>query len=283
MTVWGDILKKPSNLRLYILHTGDVHMEGNIHMHKETPGFKDEPEDKRFNPAYCFLLEHPAEGLCLIDSGLHPDFVERKNGNFGTLVGSLIHVKSRKGMDALTQISSVHKNPGDIRHILMTHLHPDHTSGLPLFRDTKRILYMDQNEYKASTSALGVMQGYLKKHLQGFALRYYDYNMEVPGFIRAADVFGDRSVIILPTPGHTTGHVSILLNMGGGPVLLTGDAAHRRQNLAGQFPTRGDYGPGLASVRLLAELWAQYPDMKVIFSHDPEQKSGLLFPPEYYE
>lgn len=283
MTAWNDIFKNSSNMKLYILYTGDVHMNGNIHMHKKTPGFKNEPEDKRFNPAYCFLLEHPSEGLCLIDSGLHPDFAERKKGNFGALVGSLIHVKTRKGLDALTQISSLNKNPGDIRHILMTHLHPDHASSLPLFRDENRILHTDPSEYKAYSSAFGLMKGYLKKHSEGFALRHYAYNLAVPGFNKAADVFGDQSVLILPTPGHTSGHVSILLNMKSGPVLLTGDAAHRSRNLECHFPTNGDYENGLTSVKLLLELWEQYPGMKVIFSHDPEQKSKLLFPPKYYE
>jgi len=283
MKDFATVFQRPKGMRLYIIHTGNVHMNGNIHFNKKSPLFPTKPIDTRFNPVYCYLIEHPKHGFCLIDTGIHSDFVTNKIGNFGPLVGKIIQVKTQKGMDVLSQIASIGLGVKDIRHIVMTHLHPDHSSGLPLLKDSGCMIYTDYKELKTASSPLGMMNGYLKKHWQGFQIEFFKYNLTIPSFDKVADLFGDESIFVISTYGHTEGNVSILLNMEGGPVLLTGDAAHRRDNLMSRIPTKGDYSTGLISINQLADFVEANPLINVLYSHDPQQFNELKLFPEYYE
>ena len=86
----------------------------------------------------------------------------------------------------------------------------------------------------------------------------------------------------MKTPGHTPGHVSILLNMVEGPLLLTFDAAHRESNIEELIPPKGDYAPALESVKAIRSFIESYTGTRIIFGHDPDQLSGLKLLPNYY-
>lgn len=284
MTDWEQIFMEPHNMRLYIVHTGNVHMKGDIHINKKSPAFKTRTVDTRYNPVYCFLIHHPTRGYILVDTGIHPDFCRHPTGNFGKLVGSLIKVKTEPRQDVISQIRSIGVSPQDITSIIMTHLHPDHTSSLPLFRNqTRCTVYVDTEEFKAATSLLGIFQGYLKEHFQTTSIKHYVYNSVLPPFSFVSDIFGDKSVFIIKTPGHTRGHASVLLNLKDGPVLLTADTAHRQMNLAELIPTVGDYMPSLDSVKQLSHFINDHPSTRVIYSHDPDQIKDIKLFPQYYE
>lgn len=284
MNDWKQIFTRPGGIRLYVIHTGNVHMDGNIHFNKKSPDFKTKPRDTRYNPVYCFLIAHPERGFVLIDTGIHPDFCQKATGNFGLLLGRLIKIRTEKGRDVISQINSIGLSAHDIKHIVMTHLHPDHSSGLPLFNKCAQcIVYTDIDEFRAASSLFGMFQGYLKEYHKGMKIQHFDYALKLKPFDLVSDFFGDESVFIIKTPGHTRGHVSVLLNMKDGPVLLTSDAAHRHDNLAEQIPTVGEYHPSLATLRRLVEYMDVYPATRVIYSHDPDQINRLKLFPEYYE
>lgn len=233
---------------------------------------------------YAFLIHHPERGFALIDTGVHPDFCRKPTGNFGWLLGRLIKIKTGRGRDVISQINSIGLSAHDIKHIIMTHLHPDHSSGLPLFNDCAQCtVYADTGEIRSARSLFGMFRGYLKEHHQGAQIRPFDYALKLNPFDQVMDFFGDQSVFIVRTPGHTRGHVSVLLNMRGGPVFLTADAAHRHDNLAGEIPTAGDYHPSLATLRRIGEYMREHPSTRVIYSHDPDQVERLKLFPEYYE
>lgn len=284
MNHWDEIFEAPHDLRLYVMHTGNVHMKGNIHINKDCPEYKKEPEDLRFNPSLCFLVVHPEKGIILMDTGIHPVFCSKPRGNFGLLVGSIIKIKTQKGMDVLSRIRSLGLGAGDIGHILMTHLHSDHTSGLPLFRGNRKcIVYADRDECNAANAPLSKLKGYIKKHYRGIEMMDFKYSMEVKPFQAVCDLFKDRSILVIKTPGHTKGHVSILLNMKGGPVLITGDAAHRQRNLMERIPTVGDYISSKKSIDELYRFAESNQAVRTIFSHDPDQLGTLKMIPEFYE
>ena len=91
------------------------------------------------------------------------------------------------------------------------------------------------------------------------------------GFARSFDVFGDGSVRLVSTPGHTPGHQSVVLRCGRGEVLVVGDAAYTEAEL------RGEARPILVrdghlhrrSLREIAEYRRQTPDALLIPGHDP--------------
>jgi N-acyl homoserine lactone hydrolase len=90
-------------------------------------------------------------------------------------------------------------------------------------------------------------------------------------FTAAHDLFGDGSLVLLPTPGHTPGSLSMLVRQPGAtPLLMAGDATfdvHLMQD--GHLPGLGERAALRASTRALSTLWARYPDLAILPAHDP--------------
>ena len=281
MTDWQEILSEPGPVRLYAMETGKIHMAGNIHFNNRDPRFKSLPRDNRFNPVFSFLVDHPSEGLMLLDTGLHADFAHKKTGNFGWLLGRVVKTKVGPGRSSAEQIKALGANPGDVRHIFLSHLHLDHPSGLPAFRGNRRVkVHVDSAELAEARGAASLFKGYIKSHLAGFDLAPIHYPVGKHPFDRAWDFFGDGSVWIVATPGHTPGHASALVRTVSGPVLLTFDAAHRRDNIDLGIPPKGDLRQGRETVAAIVAFLKDNPQVKPVFGHDPDQLASLKLAPE---
>ncbi len=283
MVDWKSRFSSPVRLKLHVMHTGEVRTKGNIHFNPKSPKFKEMPKEERFNPVFAYLVEHPDKGLLLLDTGLHHSFAERKSGNFGKFLGRMVLGRTEPGKDVCSQMKKLGKNPGDVRYILLSHLHLDHPSGLPYFAGLPNLkAYVDKEELLAAKAPFSLFKGYVKNQIEGVDLLPIPYGDGAPPFPRACDFFGDGSVIVLRTPGHTKGHSSVLLNATGGPILLTFDAAHRRTNLEEGIPPVGDYGEALSTIHNLKLFMKEFPDARVIFGHDPDQLGSLVLAPGYY-
>ncbi|HQG31759.1 MAG TPA: MBL fold metallo-hydrolase [Deltaproteobacteria bacterium] len=283
MSEWKNILKKPKDLKLFIIHTGFVHMAGNIHVNRKSSKFKSFPKDDRFNPVFAYLVEHPEQGYLLLDTGLHSSFSQSRFGNFGFLLGGVVKTKTEAGMDVVSRLGSINVAPQKISKIVLSHLHLDHTSGLPHFKDNGDLkVYIDPDEIDSGEALFGLFKGYIKKQRQGMRIEPIAYSKNAPPFIHAWDVFHDQSVFIVRTPGHTPGHVSALLNMSGGPLFLTFDVAHRKVNIDETIPTKGDYDQSMASIEAFKVFLKIAPETRVIYGHDPDQLGSLKLLPDYY-
>lgn len=283
MKNWEDYFEKPIPLKLYVMHTGYIHMSGNIHFNKKDPRKKSMPKDHRFNPVYAFLVEHPNKGLLLLDTGLHPSFAERKTGNFGLLLGSLVKTRAEKGMDIASRLSTLNYSLDQIRNVILSHLHLDHPCSLPLFRDYPGIrVFADPAELLIADKPMSLFKGYIRSHLKGMDCRPLTYNLAIEPFDKVTDFFEDGSVFVIRTPGHSPGHVSVMLNAAKGPILMTFDAAHREDNLKQEIPPIGDYELAMDTLQRLHKTLDRFPDMRVIYSHDPDQFPTLKILPDYY-
>ena len=91
-------------------------------------------------------------------------------------------------------------------------------------------------------------------------------------FSRTVDLYGDGSVRLLSTPGHTFGHQSLLLRLGGGELLLTADAAYSRRTIDETLVPVfcEDVRGHLASLAEIQRFVADSPDAPVITGHDPQ-------------
>ena len=184
-------------------------------------------------PCLSFVLRHPEAGVVLVDTGLGSGF-DRK----------LLD----RGID-----------PARVETVLMTHLHVDHTSGMRHLPNAR--FWISPREWTAAHGTLGAAKGFMAHHLPP-----EDRVELVEGEV---DVLGDGSVRLLPTPGHTPGHVSVLVRTGTGEVLLAGDAAYTLHNVREQsLPLiNADAGAYRRSLALLKD----YADagVPVVPSHDP--------------
>jgi N-acyl homoserine lactone hydrolase len=184
-------------------------------------------------PVPAFIVEHPAAGPFLIDTGMHPSIADDPKENLGALGGRLYELRMTADQTVRAQLEARRFDPDAIRTIVMTHLHLDHASGVSEF--PAATFYVDRVEWEAASRG-GVMQGYHQNHFDhDYDWRLLDYDADEVSshatFGRALDLFGDGSVRLLSTPGHTAGHQSVLLRLADGQALLIGDAAYTLDGL----------------------------------------------------
>lgn len=235
-------------------------------------------EDTVVVPTVAYLIEHPAAGPILVDTGLHPSIADGPAARF---------VKELDLKAPVTeQVADRGVDPDDIRHVLMTHLHVDHAGALRDFPG--RTVLVAKDEWEAAHED-GLLHGY---HRPQFDRTDVDFRLldfqdgdgdgdgaePHAGFDRTLDLFGDGSVRLLYTPGHTRGHFSLLLRLEADRLaLLAIDAAYTLGTITGgQEPWRVADHPlfrhSLAQVRAFVNA---HPDALVIPGHDMGAWSAL--------
>jgi glyoxylase-like metal-dependent hydrolase (beta-lactamase superfamily II) len=168
------------------------------------------------------------------------------------------------------QLAKVELKPDDIKYVGISHYHGDHTGQVNSF--PKATLLIGQREWDAISSpkpAEGVNFKPFEAWLKG--------DSKVEPLANDKDVFGDGSVIVLATPGHTPGHRSLLVKLPQtGNVLITGDAAHFHEN----YETDGvpsfnyDRAQTVASLERLKKIAANL-KATVIIQHDARDVEKL--------
>jgi len=185
-------------------------------------------------PVPAFLVEHPGVGPVMIDTGLHPSVGVDPKQNFGRLLGSFARgIKMAPEQAVLAQLRSRGLDAGDVRLVLMTHMHPDHASAISEFPDSTFVL--SQQEWDAVSDG-GVTDGYIQSQYDyGFDYRTFDFDSRgtdsFATFGRSFDIFGDSSVRAVFTPGHTLGHTSYVLRLRDREVLVASDAIYTMRTL----------------------------------------------------
>ena len=153
--------------------------------------------------------------------------------------------------------------PDQIKYVGISHFHADHTGQVASF--PKATVLIGKGDWDAISSpapAQGVNAAPFAAWIKG--------ESKVEPLANDKDVFGDGSVIVLSTPGHTPGHHSILVKLPQmGAVLITGDAVHFREN----YETNGvpwfnfDRAQTLASIDRMKKIAANA-KATVIIQHD---------------
>jgi N-acyl homoserine lactone hydrolase len=168
------------------------------------------------------------------------------------------------------QLAKIELKPDDIKYVGISHYHADHTGQVNSF--PKATLLIGQREWDAISSP---------KPAEGVNFKPFETWLKGEGKVEPIpndkDVFGDGSVIILATPGHTPGHRSLLVKLPQtGAVLITGDAAHFRENLDtdGVPSFNYDRAQTVASLERLKKIAANL-KATVIIQHDARDVEKL--------
>ena len=220
----------------------------------------------------CYLIQHGPEWL-LWDTGnndaiaLQPDGVVTAGGR----------LTARMPKTLIRQLQELGVQPGDIHHLAFSHMHADHCGNANYF--TAATLYMQRLEYEAAF---------------GPDFAHFNYNPATYGNLRSNrvlllngdfDVFRDQSVVIVATPGHTIGHQSLFVRLPrSGPVVLSGDLAHFRENWeARRVPAINyDREQTLASMQKIDTL-LQATGAQLWINHDKTQSDRIPHAPESIE
>ena len=202
-------------------------------------------------PVTAYLIEH-ADGMAVFDTGPGPRYArpvgEMRNGTVDLDETELIDARLR----------GIGVDPVHIRYVLSSHLHSDHAGGNALLPAASVIV--QQTEWADAHAENNGLY-----HLPEFDTGQPIFQIDGP-----YDVFGDGSVVLVPTPGHTAGHQSARVQTRSGEVVLAGDACHVRRSLDELAVPA--HGADLQEYRRSLEWFQgrQRDGATIAFGHDPE-------------
>jgi len=250
---------KPGVEKLYILNCGEG-VAGDIS--RWSPGVN-EGKSMDFVDT-CYLVKH-AQGWLLWDTGIADAVAAMPNG-LAPADPKAVHWRRPKTLAA--QLEQLGVKPSDIKAMAVSHTHPDHIGNVELFPTA--MLYVQKAEYEwpGPNNAPRFKPEHPVTKLEG-----------------DRDVFGDGSVTILATPGHTPGHQSLLVKLPKtGAVVLSGDAAHFKDNWDNRRVPSINFNKEqtLASMQKLSEILTRE-HAQLWINHDKAQRDSLRMSPEFYD
>lgn len=223
-----NFLKSSSLITVKLIHSGDLKVPLSNPINLKHPSCTD-IEDKEITvPIFAYLIHHEKYGYFLIDSGCESSYVNNTFGPMKGLILPLVMPETQIEIDQAIdkQLSSVRD---DIKGVFFTHLHFDHTSGLPALPDN--LLYIAGKGEKSLSIKWLLEPNHFNKNDVVYMMDFDSKESQMTSLGQAVDIFGDQTLWALSTPGHSKGHVSYLVNTEDDPVLIAGDACIMNLNL----------------------------------------------------
>ena len=177
-------------------------------------------------PIWAWAIEHP-EGVIVVDTGetarvMEPGWFPRWHPYFHTAVRFDVKPEQEIG----PQLRERGIESGDVKKVVLTHMHTDHSGGLSHFRGSE--ILVSEREMKVASGTMGRLRGFLPNRWPDwFEPTTYEPRAEPFGpFEESLPVTDAGDVRIVPTPGHTPGHVSVVLDEGDTVLFLAGDTSY---------------------------------------------------------
>ena len=214
-------------------------------------------------PVVSFLASHP-KGKLLFDTGVHCQARLDPLARLGPERIKRLTVKSRQGDDVVPQLAKLGLKPDDVRFVANSHLHFDHCGGNEFF---PRATFLVQRAELEAARRPGFVPSYSPSPLD------FDHPLDYRMLDGEHDVFGDGSVVLLPTYGHTPGHQSLLVRAGKqAQIVCASDACYTRENMDRDVLPKILWNPSVMSESLavLRKLRDQA-GATMFYGHDPAQ------------
>ncbi|WP_068118675.1 N-acyl homoserine lactonase family protein [Tropicimonas marinistellae] len=228
-------------------------------------------------PLHFFLVEH-REGLVLFDTGIDPAITRSKTYIRQAIGRFLLPRIFRLHLEETDRIDHVLAGAGvaasDIRMAVISHLHFDHVGGIAQIPQAE--LLVSDREWAILSEPHPERDWILREHIEIPSAKWRQISFAptddplFDGFDGIHDVAGDGSMVLLPTPGHTPGSISMLIRQAGwAPILLVGDLTYDAALLEQEtVPGTGDRETLLASFAKVRRLKEKLPGLEIVASHD---------------
>lgn len=227
-------------------------------------------------PIYAWAVEHP-EGLIVVDTGetartSEPGYFPRWHPYYRSSVRMQVAPEEEIG----PQLEAAGLDRGEVWRVLLTHFHTDHAGGLHHFPNAE--IMVDGAEYRSARGLFGRPQGYLPHRWPSwFAPTPIPFESSRLGpFERVFRVTTDGSVAVVPTPGHTPHHVSVIVRSEGVNYFLAGDTSYTEELLLARTPD--GVSPRKSTTRRTMDAilaYAQSEPTVYLPSHDPRSEERL--------
>jgi N-acyl homoserine lactone hydrolase len=266
----GKTPQPPESVRIYVLDCGKITGVGSAEF-----GFQDgELASEMFTP--CFLIVHP-QGTLMWDTGEIPDYALDGDG------GPTTHRSFVVSKPLLPQLAAIGYTPADITYLALSHYHNDHVANANYFAGCTWLVQRSEHDAMFATRPDTKRNGPIVPNrtffnaLEGSRTTFLNNEDH--------DVFGDGTVVIKFSPGHTPGHQSLFVRLAkSGPVLISGDLYHfpRELNRAANFVNHADNDQTTKSRRAIEEF-ARDEGAQIWIQHDAAHGASLKKAPDFYE
>lgn len=259
-----------NKVRINVFHTGQVYVDPSVPRGEKNPfaftGLFRDKSKRLWLPVSAYLIEHP-QGLVLVDTGWNTlvRTEEKKHLGYASISD---RARLPEGEAVTEQMKRLGYQPSDLEYVLLSHMDLDHTSGLSMVKEAKHIMCSEE-EWKDT-----------KK----FPVRYKNYwkETEIERFIyepshygpvnRSYDLFGDESILLISTPGHSHGIFTVQVRNSGKFVLLIGDVGYMRASWEKQILPGivADKKAEVKSLEWVKKMSEQEDCVEILANHDQE-------------
>ena len=224
----------------------------------------------------CWLVKHRSEWL-LWDTGV-PEAALNDPRGWSTLPKLIVYHLDKSLTDQLAEIGL---KPRDIARVAISHTHGDHIGNVGLFPDST--ILMQRAEYSWIHSSDGPNDNV--NQLMALARKLLGTPKNLELIDGDTDVFGDGSVVLVSTPGHTPGSQSLLVHLkNSGFIILSGDVVHLEGNFKRDIvpSLNTNKADSIASMEKIRQMIATY-KATLFINHDKRQTDSLKLLPAFYD
>ena len=248
--------------RMYVLDGGEAHAQD---ISQWSPGVN-EGQPRCFSDNV-YLIQHGTDWM-IWDTGIDDELIRIPEGKI------MAHdVRGLVRRTLASQLAELGVAPEDVGVLAVSHAHFDHVGNSRLFTGAR--WYVQRREYDAMFGANFASYGFLPDL---YASLRSNETVKIDGDF---DVFGDDSVRILSTPGHTPGHQSLLVRLPtAGPVVLSGDVAHFGDNFRQRRVPKfnADHAASVTSMQRLDDI-VDAEQAQLLINHDAAQSATIRCAP----
>jgi N-acyl homoserine lactone hydrolase len=255
----------PASPRLYVFDCGDLKgLDPTLFRFK-----KEELAETDF-VVTCYLIAHP-RGTLIWDVGVIPDSAFKADGR------PVSEGRSTVTKPLLTQLKSAGYTPADITYLALSHYHSDHTANANAFAGATWIVQQAERDAMFADKPGAIIKTEhfnALKNSKTIVLKNEDH-----------DLFGDGTVVLKTTPGHTPGHQALFVKLAKtGPLLLAGDLYHYpEERTFKRFPTFEFNVEQSAASRQRMDDFMKQTGATMWIEHDLPTHAKLKKAPAFYD